>query len=253
MTVFNTKSGGTSDRKLIVRAVRKLWRLAVDRPYRNMQWFHWRRPKGVFQPFSNTKLDRYPVIFHFVQKTLGAESAPTILSYGCSSGEEVFSLRRYLPRATIKGIDVNPGSIAVAGAKLKRTPDAAIAFETAKSTAAEPDAFYDAIFCMAVLRHGGLTRPGVTHCDHLIRFKDFAVAIEDFKRCLKPGGLLIIRHSNFRLCDTPAAAAFEMILRVKMPDNAEKTPVFGPDDRLMPGVEYRDTVFRKKRQGGPRG
>jgi hypothetical protein len=124
--------------------------------------------------------------------------------------------------------------------------DAALAFETASSTRAEPAASYDAIFGMAVLRHGDLALPGVTRCDHFIRFADFAAALDDFKRCLKPGGLLVIRHSNFRLCDTPSAAAFDKILSLKIPDTPKKTPLFGPDNQLMKGVEYPDTVFRKK-------
>jgi hypothetical protein len=75
---------------------------------------------------------------------------------------------------------------------------------------------------------------------------DFAAAVEDFKRCLKPGGFLIIRYSNFRLCDTPAAAAFETIEGVTVSDSSEKTPIFGPDNLLMKRIEYPDTVFRKK-------
>ena len=57
--------------------------------------------------------------------------------------------------------------------------------------------------CSVTSRTPGL--PGVTRCDHLIRFEDFARAVADFERCLKPGGLLIIRHSNFRLRDAPMA------------------------------------------------
>ena len=102
---------------------------------------------------------------------------------------------------------------------------------------------------MAVLRHGSLGLPGVTRCDHLIRFEDFARAIEDFRRCLKPGGLLVIRHSNFRLCDTAVGTEFETILRVKIPA-AAKTPIFGPDNQLLPGVEDTDTVFRKRIPAG---
>ena len=117
------------------------------------------------------------------------------------------------------------------------------------STHDEPTAAYDAIFCMAVLRHGDLGSPGVTRCDHLIRFEDFAHAVEDFRRCLKPGGLLVIRHSNFRLCDAPAGVAFEPLLRVKFSDRGGKTPLFGPDNRLMAGIEYPDTVFRNKSDG----
>ena len=107
------------------------------------------------------------------------------------------------------------------------------------------------IFCMAVLRHGSLGNPGVTRCDHLIRFEDFAKAVADFERCLKPGGLLVIRNSNFRLCDTAAATAFETLLTVPFGERARRTPIFGPDNCLMDGVDYPDTVFRKLVRPGP--
>ena len=231
---------------VIVRLSRRLWRLALDRPYRDMMWLFWRRPAGAFQPFNDTAPDRYPRIFSFVQETLGAQSELRILSFGCSTGEEAYSLRRYFSRAAIKGIDINPGNIAAARARLKRSPDTLLAFETARSTASEPAGRYDAIFAMATLRHGSLGRPGVSRCDHLISFADFAATIADFSRCLKPGGLLIVRHSNFRVCDAPAGAAFATILRVQIPDAAtNRTPIFGPDNRLIAGIDYPDAVFRK--------
>jgi hypothetical protein len=68
-------------------------------------------------------------------------------------------------------------------------PDPRIAFATAASTDAEASGGYDAIFCMAVLRHSGLGLPGITRCDPLLRFQDFARAVADFDRCLKHGGL----------------------------------------------------------------
>jgi len=240
-----TETAACEPRKphLMVRAWRMLWRLTTDRPHRGVMWLVWRQPAGAFQPFNDTASDRYPKIFGFVRQTLGAQRELAILSFGCSTGEEVFSLRRYFPSATIKGVDVNPGNIAVARRRLRRRPDARISFEIAGSTAGEPAAGYDAIFCMAVLRHGSLGHPGVTRCDHLIRFEDFAATIADFSRCLKPGGLLAIRHSNFRLCDTPAAVAFETVLRA--PTN-ERTPLFGADNRLLSGAQYPDAVFRRR-------
>lgn len=227
--------------------LRDLWQAALNPPFRHIMWLRLRRPRGVFQPFNDTKADRYPAIFRAVQTELGANSPLKVLSFGCSTGEEVFSLRRYFPHAAIKGIDVNAANIAVGRRRLKTTGDEGLSFETARSTQREPTAFYDAIFAMAVLRHGSLGNPGVTRCDHLLHFADFAATVVDFSRCLKPGGLLVIRHSNFRLCDAPAGAAFETVLSLKVPERAEKTPLFGPDNRLIPGAEYPDTVFRKKR------
>jgi 2-polyprenyl-3-methyl-5-hydroxy-6-metoxy-1,4-benzoquinol methylase len=236
----------TGKRPFVVRLVRALWWLASDRDYRNMTWLRLTRPKGVFQPNNDTADDRYPEIFRFVQSELGADSAVKILSFGCSTGAEVFSLRRYFPRATIKGIDINRLNVASARRQLRGAPDKAITFETAGSSAGEPSTFYDAIFCLAVLRHGALAEPGITRCDQLIRFEDFAAAVADFSRCLKLGGLLAIRHSNFRLHDAPAGAGFETILKVEIP-RPDRLPLFGSDNHLLSGVAYPDTVFRKKR------
>jgi SAM-dependent methyltransferase len=230
-----------------IRAVRKLWRVVVDKPYRHAMWLYLARPRGAFQPFNNTQPDRYPVVFRFVQSALGRDSAIKILSYGCSTGEEAFSLREYFPHATIKGIDINAANIAVCRQRLATALDTNIVFVTAASAAAEPSGIYDAIFCMAVLRHSGLGLAGITRSDPLLRFEDFARAVADFERCLKHGGLWVIRHSHFRLCDAPVSERFETILRV--PHGAQKPLLFGPDNRLLPGCEYPDTVFRKKLNG----
>jgi SAM-dependent methyltransferase len=228
-----------------VRALRLLWRLARDPAYRQMMRLYWFPRRDGFQPFNDTRADRYPVIFKFVQEQLGAEQPLDVLSFGCATGEEAFSLRGYFPRAAIKGIDINPGNIAAAQRRLRKEQDPAISFACESSAAGEPAHSYDAIFCMAVLRHGSLGHPGVTRCDHLLRFDDFAAAIADFHRCLRPGGLLVLRHSNFRLCDTPSAEKFEMILSVPL-RGPKRTPIFGPDNRLMAGIDYPDTVFRAR-------
>lgn len=229
-------------RPLLVRLVNALRLVATDHHFRNVLWLRLVRPKGIFQPSNSTRPNRYPKIFGFVQSQLGADSEIRILSFGCSTGEEVFSLRRYFPRAAIKGIDINSANIAICRKRLRDANDPRISFAAAASTADEPEDFYDAIFCMAVLRHGQLALPGTNRCDHLLRFEDFAAAVKDFSRCLKPGGLLVIRHSNFRLHDAPAGAEFETLLRLQ---SAEKTPLFGPDNRRLEGERYPDSVFRK--------
>lgn len=227
-----------------MRLGRAAVRLVLDSRFRESLRMSFFRPPGGFQPFGDTALNRYPVIFDFVRRELGEDGAHAILSFGCSTGEEVFTLRRYFPKARIKGIDINPRNIAACRRALQRQPDAGLDFTIASSTRGESEGRYDAIFCMAVLRDGRLGRPGTMRCDPLLRFEDFAACVQEFARCLKPGGLLIVRHSNFRLCDAAAGRKFETLLRRDLGDRTH-TPLFGPDNRLLEGAVYPDTVFRK--------
>jgi len=244
MTSGSTRLQAAKRPPFIVRAIRALWRLATDRSYRNVMWALWFRPEAVFQPINYTAPNRYPRIFRFVQSNLGADSEVRILSFGCSTGDEVFSLRQYFPRAAIKGIDINPANIAACKRDARKGRDDAVAFDVASSTGSEPAGTYDAIFCMAVLRHGSLARPGVTCCDHLIRFSDFAATVADFNRCLKPGGFLAIVHSNFRFGDTATSAVFEPVLKRRP---SRDTPLFGPDNIRLPAPDGNvDVVFRKR-------
>jgi SAM-dependent methyltransferase len=223
----------------------RIRRFAADPSYRSAIWSRLTGAK-TFQASGRTYENRYPAIFAFVQAELREMADARVLSFGCSTGAEVFWLRRYLPRAVIKGVDINPGSIAICRARARREGDAGISFAVADSVEDEAPDRYDAIFCMAVMRDGRLAARGVERCDPLIRFEDFARTVDGFARCLKPGGLLVIRHSNFRLSDTPAGGGFTTLLKLR--DTTGRTPIFGPDDRLIPGAEYPDTVFRKIRR-----
>ena len=196
------------------------------------------RPRGVFQPFGYTRADRYPPLFRAAQKHLAGCEDLRLLSFGCATGEELVTMRRYFPGAYLKGLDITPAAIAKARARVP-----AADFAVAGSTEAEPSESYHAIFCLAVLRHGDLGRLRPARCDALLRFTDFERLTTDFARCLKPGGLLAIRHSNFRFEDTAAAAAFTLLLRA--PRFAD-TPKYGPDNRRLPD-EAREIVLWRKR------
>ena len=69
--------------------------------------------EGLYQPYGTTSADRYPDIFLAVRKLLEGDASVRILLFGCATGEEVFSLRRYFPEANIAGLDINPLNIAV--------------------------------------------------------------------------------------------------------------------------------------------
>lgn len=220
-------------------------RFVRDPIYRRIKLLAWFERPGLFQPFGTTHEDRYPRIFAGVRDLLGGRTGLRILSFGCATGEEVFTLRRYFPDADTKGVDINADSIGAARRRLAAEPDPRIEFAEGSSAVAEAPASYDAIFCMAVLRDGRLGS-APPRCDHLLRFADFERIVEEFARALKPGGLLAIRHSNFRFSDAPVARDFETVLSVPFQSGARSTPLYGPDNRLIPDAVYEDCAFAKR-------
>jgi SAM-dependent methyltransferase len=226
------------------RVARFIYRLMRSVESRNLTLMLLRPPKSLYQPYGTTSEDRYPEVFRQVRERVGDGTNLRILSFGCSTGEEVFSLRRYFPEAIIVGLDINPHNIRVCRFRRWRLGDKRMKFAVAGSTAGEASASYDAIFAMAVFRHGDLTTsPPPPTCDHLIRFADFEQSVTELARTLKPGGLLVIQHAMFRFADTRAAAGFETVLSVKVD---EKVPLYDRDDCILIDADYPDVVFRKK-------
>jgi hypothetical protein len=100
---------------------------------------------------------------------------------------------------------------------------------------------------MAVFRHGDLADARYQSCARVIRFADFARMIGEITRRLKPGGLLLVVHANFRFRDTPAADDFEVACRMDLArPGLPVTPVFDREDRRTGEVNYGEVMFRKK-------
>jgi SAM-dependent methyltransferase len=202
---------------------------------------------GRFQPSSHTLPDRYPWLFQFAARELPPGKLD-ILSFGCSSGDEVFTLQRYFPLAALRGIDVDPRNIAACRARAANA--ARLSFCTAATTYAEASNAYDAIFCLAVLCLGDLTTRNAERCDPYLRFADFENVVSDFARCLKPGGLLFLHTSNFRFGDTAVARDFDVVLEAS-PEQLAPDIAYDRSNRLLPGVRYLPVGFRKRRSASP--
>ena len=219
-----------------------------DPGYRSVRRLRKSGDPNLFQPEPYTQTNRFPLLFFFVRERLSEVAEPKILSYGCSTGEEVFSLRDYFPRAAITGIDINPYSIGLCLERLASLPDRGMTFVCAGSPAAEPAARYDAIFCLSVLRHGDLVAAMPERCDPVLCFQKFEALVADLARCLKPGGYLVLWTCHFRFGDSIVARAFDPVLRMPQGQISRDT-LYGSDNRRLDGVVYDEAVFRKKPDG----
>jgi SAM-dependent methyltransferase len=199
---------------------------------------------GRFQTFSHTLPDRYPWLFEFTRSLIDDGVTTSLLSFGCSRGDEVFSLRKYFPQAAIKGVDIDPHNIEHCVRRARLESAAGITFEVAARTDAEKPETYDAIFCLAVLCNGNLTTSGAQNCDPHLRFADFESVVTDFARCLKPGGLLLLHTTNFIFGDTAVAQQFGAVLKAT-PKQLASDVLFDRNNRLLPGIRYYDVGFRK--------
>jgi len=200
---------------------------------------------GQFQTYSHTLPDRYPWLFQFAAESLVKSADLKLLSFGCSRGDEVFALRKYFPTAVIKGIDIDPRNIAHCRSRMRDELPHKMQFTTAQSVAAEADASFDAIFCLAVLCRGDLTTGNAQYSSPGFLFEDFQAIVADLARCVKPGGLLFLLTTNFRFCDTASAAYFDTVLEAA-PSQLADDVLFDSSNRLMPGVRYPAVGFRKR-------
>jgi hypothetical protein len=185
----------------------------------------------------------HPALFDLVATRLTSHLTPRLLSFGCSTGEEAFTLAHHLPAATIDAIDANPACIAQARRHADRLHSKWTRFLCADSPDAFAPARYDAVFCLSVLRHGDLESHRPDRCTHLLPFARFAVAVEALDNCLLPGGLLILWGCNFRFTDTVTAARYRTIASPGA--KSQPGPFYGANDRLLPDDTYAAFVFVK--------
>lgn len=157
----------------------------------------------------------------------------------------MFSLHRYLPAAFIKGIDINPGNI-VSCRKQHRALGAppSLVFQQGSSPVQEPANSYDAVFCMAVFVRWQLKQDhSVASCAPHLNFEDFDRTVAKLAACVRPGGLLVMRHSMFRFDDTTSASGFRPLLHLPVTEGF--FPCFGPDNRRLPDQASETVIFQK--------
>jgi SAM-dependent methyltransferase len=143
-------------------------------------------------------MHRYPTIFKDAKRLLSS-GPKRLLSFGCSSGQEVRSLRELSEDWRVDGIDVKEYLIRQAR---EEDPGGTYALSCSELEAAS----YDAIFCLSVLcrwpdRYDSFS------------FADFEAALQQIDALLKPGGVLVLYNAQYDLAETKMGEESYVALR----------------------------------------
>ena len=186
----------------------------------------------MHQKSTVTANNRYPEIFSEVKRL--HPKAKRILSFGCSTGEEILSLKNYFPDSYIEGVEINKmciGTCIINGLNVILYDD----FKTDRLR-------YDIIFAMSVLCRYDDTMKDEDATKHY-SFNQFDHEIERFVSKLNLGGLLIVYNSNYMVTDSTAYFYKEL---ESMPFDHESgfVPKYHKDREPLQSM-YSETIFRK--------
>lgn len=195
---------------------------------------------------------------------LGNRRPLSILSFGCSIGDELATLRVMFPDATIAGCDVDSYALETASRSVGHMADV---FQSSAAAIAGRGP-YDLICAFSSLCRNPLPPPEVMR--ETFPFSRFVEILELFDAQLRPGGVLAIRNSSYPFTATSLAAGYDRIrsswlwqsgvITTLTPDGApamvrragatdvvfEAKDVNGLDD-----WDFIDAVFRKRTDRHP--
>jgi SAM-dependent methyltransferase len=173
----------------VVDHLRYRWGMLVnsgDKFYRSLNPEH-------HQLTSTTSSRRYPELFGELQRIVGPGPV-RILSFGCSTGEECFSIAEYFPMATIIGADINKANLAQAR---KQNVLPQVTFIHSSPEAIKNAGIFDMILCLSVLCRWEDTKD-LEDCSRIYPFEKFEAVTGMLTDNLREGGHLVIYNSNFR-------------------------------------------------------
>lgn len=193
-------------KKIFYYAAIFLWRLLIvpfkfllNSEYRSLIMLKYFNKNEAHQISNYTEYNRYPDLFSKCKELMNGKKDLKILSYGCSTGEEVFTLREYFPDAFIVGVDINKRNIKKAISKNK---DHKIVFSHHVKRTLEQNTPFDVIFTLAVFQRTENRNEIFFDSSSIYPFGKFNSKIKELDSHLKPHGLFVIDHSDYFFEDT---------------------------------------------------
>ncbi|MEI6137639.1 MAG: class I SAM-dependent methyltransferase [Mariniphaga sp.] len=198
---------------------------------------------NLHQRATFTINNRYPLVFEKCTEYFSSRNNiyPKILSFGCSTGEEVFSLGEYFPQAKIIGVDINSWCIRQCK-KMSRNSN--FSFYNRISRTFEILTDFDAIFCMAVFQR---TENRTSSDNNIVKghtFEQFESEIKILDQKLKVGGLFVIDHSDFSFADTSCAIYYKP-LSFEKNQLLRRRPLYNIRNQKIADEQTNFRVFEK--------
>jgi hypothetical protein len=215
----------------LLDGVRRLGR-AEDRA---VLWTRIAHAGALHQTSGTSWAERYPDLFDMAAEL--APDARRILSFGCSSGEELEALRRRFPDAEIIGAEINP--------RLRKRARVRMAGDE-RASIIPPDAIkgaFDIVFALAVLQRlpEQVAKRGVTDLSASYPFARFDAEVARLAERTASGGLLCVMNAHYRVEDSSVTTMLEAV-----PDSPTMShPLFGRDSRRLPPDAAAHSIFRK--------
>lgn len=224
--------------------VKLLIRICTDSDFRSIIFSLSLNSKNLHQTTSITFMNRYPYIFSACRDYFNGKQDLKILSFGCSTGEEVLTLRNYFPTAHIVGAEINKHSL-----KICRTlpVDDKITFVYSKPVEIQKYGQYDAIFCMAVLQREPhvIAAKGISSLKKTYPFEKFEQKIIELDELLYPQGLMVIHYTQYSLLDTTVASKYKTLGNYNQDDYI--SPVFDINSTIIKNPTSQNTIFIKNK------
>ena len=229
-----------------VRPLGSWLRSALHPHYRAVRQVELSHPGQMLQPEATTGVGRYPEILGFVAKEMAKIERPRLLSWGCSTGAELLALHAAVPHAQIVGVDINPRSLALAARAIEGIPG--ITLVQSGDPAELAGQSFDAVLCLAVLRHARLEEERPLTSSAILPFAQAERFVEALCALVRPGGLVALWNVHFRLVDMKVAPDFPAVLELGKGAMANQ-PLYGSDDRRLDQDVCKAAVYRRGEVG----
>jgi len=165
----------------------------------------------IAQYSAATLYDRHPEIFRAARTCLSGIEKPRILSFGCSHGHELATLRGYFPNAEIFGCDVQEDALENA-----KSLNIGTVFQSTEGNIVDYGPF-DAIFAMSVLCfHPPIEDVKIPDVFPFAAFESLCLLLDS---ALDNEGYLFVVNSSYQVMETKLGRAYSRISCEAIPNS----------------------------------